>query len=290
MATIDDGTARFIEAAQRAPRLSRDEERAVFERLRAGDRAAREHFVTCHLREVVFVALKHQRYGVPLSDLVAEGNLGLLRAVDKFELERGVRFATYAVHWIRSYVLSHVLATWSIACPRSGVLRTKVFFKIRRERAKLEASGLSSTDVLQELAKRVGVPEEKLERMLARLDDRDLSLEAPVRGGTAATLGETVAADDDPERACDEHMVQAKLGEAVERALEQLDARERLIVESRWLADPDDELSLADIGRTLGISRERARQLEVRARKRVASALAKSSQITTEWLSATAAA
>lgn len=286
MLAIDPGTARFIEAARRAPRLSRDAERALFERLRAGDRAARERFVTCHLRQVVFVALKHRRYGIAVADLIAEGNLGLLRAIDKFEPERGLRFATYAVHWIRSYVLSHVLASWSVACPRTGVLRTKTFFKLRRERAKLEASGASPSDVLTPLAERMGVSEEKLATMLARLDARDLSLEAPIHRGAEATLGESVASGDDPERACDERMIQARLAQAVQSALDQLDARERLIVQSRWLADPDEELSLADIGRTLGVSRERARQLEARARERMATALARSSRITTEWLSA----
>ena len=246
--------------------------------------------MTCHLRDVVFVALKHRRYGIAMADLIAEGNLGLLRAIDKFEPERGLRFATYAVHWIRSYVVSHVLASWSVACPRTGVLRTKTFFKLRRERAKLEASGVPSSDVLGPLAERMGVSEEKLAAMLARLDARDLSLDAPIHRDAEATLGESVASGDDPERACDERMIQARLAQAVQSALDQLDARDRLIVQSRWLAEPDEELSLADIGRTLGISRERARQLEARARKRVATALAMSSRITTEWLSASSGA
>lgn len=289
MMAIDAGTARFIEAAQRASRLSRDEELALFERARAGDRAARERFVTAHLREVVFVALKHRRYGVAVADLIAEGNLGLLRAVEKFDPDRGFRFATYAAHWIRSYIVSHVLASWSVACPRTGVLRTKVFFKLRRERAKLESSGLSASELLSPLAERMSVTEDKVARMLARLDTRDLSLESPVHRGSSATLADRIASDDDPERACDARRVQARLGEALERALEHLDARERLIVNARWLADPEDELSLADIGRTLGVSRERARQLEARARKRVARALAQTSRITPDCLSLTAA-
>jgi RNA polymerase sigma-32 factor len=290
MSSTDVRTARFIEAAQRAPRLSCEEERELFARARSGDRAARERFVTAHLREVVFIAQKHRRYGVPVADLIAEGNLGLLRAIEKFDLDRHVRFATYATHWIRSYVVAHVLASWSIACPRTGVLRTKTFFKLRRERAKLEGSGLTASEVLLPLAERMGVTEEKLVRMLARIDARDLSLEAPLHAGAGATLGEQLASDDNPERTCDARRIQARLGEAILDALEQLDARERLIVNARWLADPEDELSLADIGRTLGVSRERARQLEARARKRVATALAKTNRITPDSLSATAAA
>ena len=286
---IDAGTVRFIEAAQRAPRLSREEERELFERIRAGDRTARERFVTAHLREVVFVALKHRRYGVAVADLIAEGNLGLLRALEKFDLDRGVRFATYATHWIRSYVVSHVLASWSVACPRTGVLRTKTFFKLRRERAKLEGSGLSPSELLRPLAEHMGVTEDKAARMLARLDTRDLSLEAPIHGDSSVTMGDQIASDDDPERACDARRLRAHLGEGLRKAFEQLDERERLIVNFRWLADPEDELSLADIGRTLGISRERARQLEARARDRVARALAKTTRITPETLATTAA-
>ena len=287
MIAIDAGTQRFIEAARRAPRLSREEERVLFERSRAGDRAARERFVTAHLREVVVIALKHRRYGVPVADLIAEGNLGLLRAVEKFDLDRGVRFATYAPHWIRSYVVAHVLASWSVACPRTGVLRTKIFFKLRRERAKLEGTGLDASEVLPLLAERMGVTEDRLARMLARLDTRDLSLESPIHQGSSITLGDQIASDDDPERACDTHRIRAHLGDVLDEALEQLDERERLIVNSRWLADPEDELSLADIGRTLGVSRERARQLEARARQRVATALA--TRITPASLAATAA-
>jgi RNA polymerase sigma-32 factor len=262
MMAIDTGTLRFIEAAQRAQRLSRDEEVLLFGRIRDGDRAARERFVTAHLREVVFIALKHRRYGVAVADLIAEGNLGLLRALEKFDLDRGVRFATYAVHWIRSYVVSHVLASWSVTCPRTGVLR---------------------------LAERMGVTEDKAARMLARLDTRDLSLEAPFHGDSSATLGDQIASDDDPERACDARRLRAHLGEGLSQVLAELDERERLIVNARWLADPEDELSLADIGRTLGISRERARQLEARARDRVARALAKTTPITRDTLASTAA-
>ncbi|HEX4336318.1 MAG TPA: sigma-70 family RNA polymerase sigma factor [Polyangiaceae bacterium] len=289
MIAIDSRTAHFIQVAHRAPRLSREDERELVVRLREGDRAAKDRLVTCHLREVAFIALKYQRYGVAVADLIAEGNLGLLRAVEKFDLGHNVRFATYAAHWIRSYVVSHVLGSWSIVCPRTGVLRTKTFFKLRRERAKLEGLGLDCDDTNQLLAERMGVTQQKVERMLARIDSRDLSLEAPAHGDSKATLGDMFASADNPEKACDDHRIFERLNEAVEKALEVLDERERFIVDSRWLADPDDQISLADIGRKLGVSRERARQLEARARERVARALAKAGGIDREWLDATAA-
>jgi RNA polymerase sigma-32 factor len=289
MLAIDSGTARFIDLAQRAPRLTREEEHALVERVQAGDRAAKDRLVTAHLREVAFIALKYRRYGVAVGDLIAEGNLGLLRAVEKFDNERGVRFATYAAHWIRSFIVGHVLASWSIACPRTGVLRTKIFFRLRRERAKLEGRGLDASDTIAELARVLGITERKLTAMLARLDARDLSLEGPARSDSKLTLGELIPSEQDPERACEESRVRARLSAALEKALGELDPRERMIVDHRWLADSEEEMSLADIGRKLGVSRERARQLEARARKRVVKALARTDAIDRDWLDASAA-
>lgn len=286
---MDARTAQFVKAAQRAPRLSRDEECALFVAARAGNRAARDRLVTSHLREVVFVALKYHRYGVAIGDLVSEGNLGLLRAVDKFDPSYGVRFATYATHWIRSFVVAHVLGSWSVVCPRTGVLRSKTFFKLRRERAKLDTRGLDPDETNRLLAERMGVSQAKVESMLARMDARDLSLEAPAHDDSRASFGDHISNDDDPEKFCDEHRIHARLGAAVEKALESLDARERYIVHSRWLADPEEQISLADVGRKLGVSRERARQLEARARRRVVTALAEAGGIDRAWIDASAA-
>ncbi len=245
--------------------------------------------MTSHLREVVFVALKYRRYGVALNDLISEGNLGLLRALDKFDVSRGVRFATYAMHWIRAYIVSNVLASWSVVCPRTGVLRTKTFFKLRRERARIEGLGLEPSEAHGLLAQRLGVTEAKLERMLARIDARDLSFDAPARDDARTSVGDLIHGDDDPEKACEQHRIHARLSAAVDEALRTLDARERYIVDSRWLAEPDDELTLADVGRKLGVSRERARQLEARTRKRVAAALAEAGDVDRSWLDASAA-
>ncbi len=289
MNAIDSRTAAFIRTAHRAPRLSREQELELVARLREGDRAAKDRLVTCHLREVVFIALKFQRYGVAVADLIAEGNLGLMRAVEKFDPAHGVRFATYAAHWIRSFVVAHVLGTWSVVCPKTGVLRTRTFFKLRRERAKLESLGLDLDEMNGRLAERMGVSKGKVERMLERMDSRDLSLDAPAHADSRSTFGDLFTSTDDPEKTCDDHRIHDRLGAAVQKALESLDPRERFIVDSRWLADPDEQISLADIGRKLGVSRERARQLEARARSRVACALAKADGIGREWLDASAA-
>ena len=137
--SIDPATARFIETAQAVPPLSREEENTLAARARAGDRRAADRLLEAHLRDVVFVAKKHRYYGIPLGDLIAEGNLGLLRALEKFEPERGVRFSTYAAHWIRSFIMGYVLRSWTLVGGRTGVLSSNLFFRLRRERARLES-------------------------------------------------------------------------------------------------------------------------------------------------------
>jgi RNA polymerase sigma-32 factor len=129
--TFDTATARYIETARAVPSLSREEEGALLARARAGDRRAADRIVEAHLRDVVYVAQKHRFYGMPLADLIGEGNLGLMRALEKFEPERGVRFATYASHWIRSFIVSHVLRSWTLVGGRTGVLRSNLFFRLR---------------------------------------------------------------------------------------------------------------------------------------------------------------
>jgi RNA polymerase sigma-32 factor len=260
----DAATARFIETAKAVPFLNREEEHALAERARAGDRRAADRLIEAHLRDVVFVARKHRYYGMPLADLIAEGNLGLLRALEKFEPERGVRFGTYAGYWIRSFIMGYVLRSWTLVGGRTGVLSSNLFFRLRRERARLETLHGSTSETAQLLAERFDVSEDELGHMVERLDARDLSLDAPIHSNSTATLGDSLAADSDAERAYDAERLRHAVAAALRKALPSLDQRERFIAEARLLADTADELSLADIGRELGVSRERVRQLEAR--------------------------
>jgi RNA polymerase sigma-32 factor len=266
----DPSLTHYITAAHTYPELSREQEAALSNRwLTERDEAAREELVRAHLRYVVSIAFKYHRYGLPLSELVAEGNFGLVHALQKFDTSRGTRFVTYASYWIRAYILNYVIRSWSMVLG-SGALRSKMFFKIRRERvriANLVGDG-EQADAL--LAQALGLPQAKVTAMVRSLEARDISLDAPVYSESATTLGDTlVAAEPNQEDGLSNSEVGGYARDAVSKALTGLDPRERYIVEKRLMADTEDELSLADIGRELGVSRERARQLEARAKKKL---------------------
>ncbi len=259
----------YTKTVQAYAALSREEELALFRRWQLhGDERAREALVRASLRHVVAIARKHRRYGVPLSELVAEGNFGVVRALEKFDPTRGTLFMTYASHWIRACILQHVLKTWSIV--GSGLPRSKLFFKLRRERVRLHNVLGEGGNVDEGLAERLGISAKALHAMLERLDQRDFSLEAEVFAEGHATFGSTLpSAEPNQEELALAGEFSVNAEEAVRDALAVLDPRERYIVEHRLLADRSAEVSLADVGRLLGVSRERARQLEARAKRKL---------------------
>jgi RNA polymerase sigma-32 factor len=273
MASQDTELSRYIERVRALPVLDREEEMELARRARAGERWASDRLVESSLRYAVAVALQYRRYGLRLADLVAEGNLGLMMAVRKFDPERGVRFVTYAGYWIRAYVLDYVVRSTSMVGAGSGPLRSKVFFKLRRERAKIAGLVLEPEEREALLAERMDTTPERVRELVRRLDARDVSLDAPLHADGAATLGDALAADWQPQ---DEQVAEREreraAAAALRAALSALDRRERYIVEQRLMAD--EEVSLADLGRKLGVSRERARQLEARAKRKLEKTLA----------------
>lgn len=265
---IDPAASRYMDKVRNIPVLSREEEMKLAKRAKRGDRKATDRLVEANLRYVVSVALKYRRYGIPVSELISEGSVGLMTAVSKFEPERGNRFVTYAGYWIRAYVLDHVVRSASIVGGGSGPFRSKVFFRLRRERAKLAQFNLDPGEVVELLAKQFGVTETRMRELLARLDGRDLSLNQPAYADAQTTVQDNIAANgDDQESLYLAAERQNALEERLAEALPLLDKRERLIVEKRMLAA--NETSLAALGRRLGVSRERARQLESRAKDKL---------------------
>jgi RNA polymerase sigma-32 factor len=255
-----------------APTLTREAEQELLTAFYGhGDLKAKERLVLSHLRYVVAIALKYRRYGLPLSELIAEGNFGIVHALGKFEPARGNRFVTYAAYWIRAYILNYVIRSWSLVGVGSGALRSKVFFKLRRERAKLMSQLGDSEAVTAQLAERMGLPAERVEEMLRRLESRDLSLDARGREDSEQPPLLELLVTQDPDQ--EHHLIhsesQGQILRAVQTAVSALDRRERYIVEKRLMSNREDELSLAEIGRQLGVSRERARQLEARAKKKL---------------------
>jgi len=270
-ADYDSALSRYMTMVQQYPKLDREAETTLcFAWTERGDRAAKEQLVRAHLRYVVAIALKYRRYGLPLSELIAEGNFGIVHALTKFDAARGNRFVTYAAYWIRAYILNHIIHSWSLVGVGSGALRSKMFFKLRRERVRiinLVGEGERADEIL---AERFNMSREQIQGMVRRLEARDLSLDAKVFDDAVTTVVETLAApSDDQEMVYSLGQDSVNAREVVQVALQTLDRRERFIVEHRLMADAEDELSLAEIGRQLGVSRERARQLESRAKRKL---------------------
>jgi RNA polymerase sigma-32 factor len=267
----DSPLSRYIASIKEIPELARADEAALATRwIAEGDRDAAAKLVNANLRYVVAIALSYRRYGLPLSELIAEGNFGIVHAIRKFDPGRGTRFVTYAAYWIRAYILNFVIRSWSLVGVGSGPLRSKLFFRLRRERARIASLVGEGEAGAEMLAQRFGAPAEKILSMARRLEARDVSLDTKVFDDGTTTLVDTLEAAGQSQEesfAASEERVQLK--ERLRAAVETLDPRERYIVEARMMADEEDELSLAEIGRRLGVSRERARQLESRVKKKL---------------------
>jgi RNA polymerase sigma-32 factor len=268
---VSSTLSQYIARVQAIQPLSREREYELARRVRdRDDRAAARELVEANLRYVVAIALSYRRYGVRVADLVSEGNVGLMIALKKFDPDRGTRFVTYAAHWIRAYVLDHVIRAWSIVGVGAGPLRSKVFFRLRREKAKIMASTSDLVEVGEKLAERFGTTPEKITMLAHRLEARDLSLDTKVFDDGAATMLDTLpSGGPSQEEQYLGHERSSAIHAWVREAVEKLDPRERFIVQVRIMAEGPEELSLAEIGRRLGVSRERARQLEARAKQKL---------------------
>lgn len=271
---VDDGSStlsHYIARVQAIQPLSREDEYELACRVRDHNEAnAARRLVEANLRYVVAIALSYRRYGVRLADLISEGNVGLMIALKKFDPTRGTRFVTYAAHWIRAYVLDHVIRAWSVVGVGAGPLRSKVFFRLRREKARILASTSDAIEVSERLAERFGTTPEKITMLAHRLEARDVSLDAKVYDDGASTVLDTLSGGGPTQE--DQflsHERSTAVHACLRDAIAKLDVRERFIVEFRMMADRPDELSLAEIGRRLGVSRERARQLESRAKQKL---------------------
>ena len=265
--------SRYITLVKEIPELSREEEGELAGKWqRDGDRQAAAKLVNANLRYVVAIALKYRRYGLPLAELVAEGNFGVVHALRKFDPDRGTRFVTYAAYWIRAYILNHVIRSWSLVGVGSGALRSKMFFRLRRERVRIAnlvgEGGCGGRAAGRTL--RVRPAEKVLVDGAPARGARRLARHQGLRRRAARTLrrhARVARRAIQEEQVARERRAHPRFASAVRDALDELDQRERYIVESADDGRREDELSLAEIGRRLGVSRERARQLESRAKR-----------------------
>jgi len=243
--------------------LTPDEEHALAVRWRREhDPEAAARLVTANLRFVVKIAFEYRTYGMRLLDLIQEGNLGLMVAVDRFDPDRGVRLTTYAVWWIRAYIQEHIRRQWSLV--RFGTTRAeqRCFYRLRRERQRLERGGNRADP--EKLASALGITTGDLENIESRITRRDASLDDSAYVDTDETRGDRLADDKPgPESLFGEEELSHRAHDAIAQALETLDPRERDILSRRYLAAKP--ATLKEIGAQFGISRERVRQLEARA-------------------------
>ena len=264
----DSALSRYVSASRRYRRLSREEELKLWRQWHDEQNVqANDALVRANLRYVVAIAFKYHRYGFPVAELIAEGNFGVVHALTKFDPERGYRFVTYAAYWIRTFILTYIIRSWSLVGAGSGVLRSVMFFKLRRERVRITNLVGEGDRADELLAERFNTSRVEIVEMVGRLEARDVSLNSKVFDDGVTRLMDTlVSSDISQEEACVRSQHNRRVSHVVRSALDVLDRRERIIIERRLMADAEEEQSLAELGRTLGISRERARQLEVKAK------------------------
>jgi RNA polymerase sigma-32 factor len=264
----------YLSEINRYSLLKVEEEQKLARRFAKGDFQAGHSLVTANLRFVVKVAYEYRSYGIRMSDLIQEGNIGLMKAVQKFDADKGIRLISYAVWWIRAYIQNYILKSWSLVKLGTTQAQRKLFFSLARTRRELEKYNATDTAIpVEEIAKRLRVKPTEVREMEQRMGGRDLSLDAPMGEDGSSTHVDFVAsgAPGQDEEAADKEeagMINAR----VRTALTRLDPRERFIIEQRVMNERP--MTLKELGEHFGFSRERARQLEIRAKDKLKAELA----------------
>jgi RNA polymerase sigma-32 factor len=286
----ETGLARYLDEIRRFPMLEPQQEYMLAKRWREhGDRDAAHQLVTSHLRLVAKIAMGYRGYGLPISEVISEGNVGLMQAVKRFEPEKGFRLATYAMWWIKAAIQEYILRSWSLVKMGTTANQKKLFFNLRKAKSKISAleEGDLRPDQVAIIAKRLGVGEQDVIDMNRRLGG-DASLNAPIRddGDSGEWQDWLVDDSDSQETRLAEHEELDNRRKALAEAMEVLNDRERRIFQARRLAD--DPVTLEELAEEFGVSRERVRQIEVRAFEKVQSAVQKAAKRSEERVGAAA--
>jgi RNA polymerase sigma-32 factor len=273
--TAESGLGQYLGEIRRFPMLEPQEEFMLAERWREhGDRVAAHKLVTSHLRLVAKIAMGYRGYGLPIAEVISEGNVGLMQAVKRFEPEKGFRLATYAMWWIKAAIQEYILRSWSLVKMGTTANQKKLFFNLRKAKSRISAldEGDMRPDQVKLIAKRLGVTEQDVIDMNRRLSG-DASLNAPIReDGDSGEWQDWLMDDRDSQEAtlvASEELDNRRA--ALSDALEVLNDRERRIFEARRLTD--EPVTLEDLAVEFGVSRERVRQIEVRAFEKVQKAV-----------------
>jgi len=274
--TPDGGLSRYLTEIRKFPMLAKDEEFMLAKRWKEHeDPEAAHRMVTSHLRLVAKIAMGYRGYGLPIGEVISEGNVGLMQAVKKFEPDKGFRLATYAMWWIRASIQEYILRSWSLVKMGTTAAQKKLFFNLRKAKSEISAfeDGDMRPDQVTHIATRLGVLNEEVISMNRRLSGPDASLNAPLRvdgesewqdwlADDEAVNQETKVADDE------ERSIRMSL---LEEAMTELSDRERHILTERRLKD--NPTTLEDLASQYGVSRERVRQIEVRAFEKLQKAM-----------------
>lgn len=274
----ENSLAQYIQTIQKFPVLSAEEEyECATQWTQNHDKTAAERLVGGHLRLVVSVAYDFKNYGIPLGDLIASGNMGLMQALQKFDPERGFRFSTYAMFWIKAEIYETILNNWSIVKIGTSANQKRVFFNLSRAKRALGIMDNNlSDDQAKQIAEYLSVPESDVKRMSTRIGARDVSLNAPMRNdedGNADMLSNLPDTRDDIAAVAEQIEFRRRGYDLLRRHLESLNERDREILIARRLTDP--VATLESLSQKYGISRERVRQIEERAFNKLRDAILK---------------
>jgi RNA polymerase sigma-32 factor len=269
------GLTRYLEEIRKFPMLAPDEEFMLAKRWQEHeDSDAAEKLVTSHLRLVARIAMGYRGYGLPIGEVISEGNVGLMQAVKRFDPDKGFRLATYAMWWIRASIQEYILRSWSLVKMGTTAAQKKLFFNLRRAKSQLQAldDGDLKPEHVKKIATKLGVPEEDVVNMNRRLGG-DASLNAPIRAESESGEWQDWLVDETPTQEDmlveDEELRRRK--SYLSSALSVLNDRERRVFEARRLSE--DPVTLEQLSAEFGVSRERIRQIEVRAFEKVQKAV-----------------
>lgn len=265
----------YIQAANRYPMLSGAEETSLAERFhKDGDVEAARQLVLSHLRLVISIARGYLGYGLPHSDLIQEGNIGLMKAVKRFDPARGVRLVSFAMHWIKAEIHEYILKNWRQVKLATTKAQRKLFFNLRSMKGDYEGVDTLSGTQATEIAQRLGVKQEEVIEMETRLSGRDMALEGSPDDSDEAFAPIDYLADSryEPTRVLENKAIARLENEGLQEALATLDSRSRRIVEARWLNDGEGA-TLHDLAAEFEVSAERIRQIEVKALQKMRGAL-----------------
>src|SRR6476661_4558259 len=272
----EGGLSRYLSEIRKFPMLAKDEEFMLAKRWQEHeDPQAAHRLVTSHLRLVAKIAMGYRGYGLPIGEVISEGNVGLMQAVKKFDPDKGFRLATYAMWWIRASIQEYILRSWSLVKMGTTAAQKKLFFNLRKAKSEIEAlqEGDLRPDQVSQIATKLGVLDEEVVSMNRRLAGGDASLNSPMRADSESEWQDWLVDDKTPSQetvVADTQEKNLRMG-LLEEAMTELTDRERHILTERRLKD--DPTTLEDLATQYGVSRERVRQIEVRAFEKLQKAM-----------------